>query len=165
MIFSSSSADAALTGSIALALATAATAVSESEPASGVGRDSGVSFGSVIDRFLAWVPVASFAALAAMGAFAITAGAPLAAHNHGSKSAPMAQKTIVEGGLSLCLYCAWLVDQQNTAIEVNDRGEARLLKGVAGDGSGWLMIDDLVDYRATVLVWSALGGGSTPPNG
>lgn len=39
---------------------------------------------------------ASFAALAAMGAFAITAGAPLAAHNHGSKSAPMAQKTIVD---------------------------------------------------------------------
>lgn len=39
---------------------------------------------------------ASFAAIAAMGAFAVTAGAPLAAHNHGTHSAAKAQKTIVE---------------------------------------------------------------------
>lgn len=39
---------------------------------------------------------ASFAAIATMGAFAFTAGAPLAAHNHGTHSAAKAQKTIVE---------------------------------------------------------------------
>jgi uncharacterized surface protein with fasciclin (FAS1) repeats len=39
---------------------------------------------------------ASLAAVAAMGTFALVAGAPLAAHNHGSQSAAKAQKNIVE---------------------------------------------------------------------
>lgn len=39
----------------------------------------------------------------------------------------LAQKVVVEGGLALCLYCAWLVDQQNTAGDAQEREEARLL--------------------------------------
>ena len=39
---------------------------------------------------------ASLAAIAAMGVFAFSTSAPLAAHNHGSHSAAKAQKTIVD---------------------------------------------------------------------
>ncbi|MCG8690072.1 MAG: acyl-CoA dehydrogenase [Minwuiales bacterium] len=39
----------------------------------------------------------------------------------------LAQKAAVEGGLALCLYCAYLVDQEKTAENAEARAEATLL--------------------------------------
>ncbi len=39
----------------------------------------------------------------------------------------LAQKVYAEGGLALCLYCARLVDDQNSAPDEHDRREAKLL--------------------------------------
>jgi butyryl-CoA dehydrogenase len=39
----------------------------------------------------------------------------------------LAQKTYVEGGLALCIYCARLVDEQETQIDAARREELRLL--------------------------------------
>ena len=39
----------------------------------------------------------------------------------------LAQKAAVEGGLALCLYCAYLVDQEKTAEDAETQAEATLL--------------------------------------